>query len=282
MKNSKVSYKINDRDHTFCDFIGNKFKYGRNEVLSTNKTDITYNQSWYEDGFVEKKFFSSEEFEELKQGLTNCIANIIAQETAIKPNHDFKLEDYHKIITTDEEHFKIVAKTRDLFEGDFDFPVFKYISRFEELLNLQLSNVFKKLNQEIHVIIRINRPFSNDFNPPHKDMYEGYDALDFIPKFLNIWIPIAGVTQNNSLPMVKGSHLINENKILRTFKGGVINGNKYRVRMIKSWEDRNSLIRSKVKDKEALIFSSHIIHGLAINLEKDITRVALEYRLFER
>jgi hypothetical protein len=30
------------------------------------------------------------------------------------------------------------------------------------------------------------------------------------------------------------------------------------------------------------MFSSHMIHGLAINEEEDVTRVALEFRLFKK
>jgi ectoine hydroxylase-related dioxygenase (phytanoyl-CoA dioxygenase family) len=75
--------------------------------------------------------------------------------------------------------------------------------------------------------------------------------------------------------------LINENLILRTFEGATIEGNKYRVRMIKSWNGDNSLIRSKVTYGQVLIFTSHLIHGLAVNEEPDTTRVSLEFRLFK-
>jgi ectoine hydroxylase-related dioxygenase (phytanoyl-CoA dioxygenase family) len=33
---------------------------------------------------------------------------------------------------------------------------------------------------------------------------------------------------------------------------------------------------------EVLIFSSHLVHGLAINEESDTTRVALEFRLYKK
>lgn len=129
--------------------------------------------------------------------------------------------------------------------------------------------------------MRINRPLSNDYNPTHKDVYERVDNYNYVPKYINFWIPIAGVTEKSNLPLAPKSHLINENMIHRTFEGGKIEGNKYRVRMIKSWNGDNSLKRSTVKYGEVLIFSSHLIHGLAINEETDKTRVALEFRLFK-
>ena len=75
--------------------------------------------------------------------------------------------------------------------------------------------------------------------------------------------------------------MINENQILRTFEGGKIEGNNYRVRMIKSWEGKSNLVRSKVKYGQVLIFSGHLIHGLAVNDNYDKTRVALEFRLLK-
>ncbi|MGK0413263.1 MAG: ectoine hydroxylase-related dioxygenase (phytanoyl-CoA dioxygenase family) [Polaribacter sp.] len=65
--------------------------------------------------------------------------------------------------------------------------------------------------------------------------------------------------------------------IFRTFDGGMMEGNKYRVRMIKSWNSENRLVRSTVQNGQVLIFSGHLIHGLAINNENNKTRVALGF-----
>ena len=136
--------------------------------------------------------------------------------------------------------------------------------------------------KRLRIIVRINRPFSNDFNPPHKDIYESLDANNYCPRFINLWIPICGVTSKSSLPIVPSSHLINEDSIIRTRKGVNIFGQKYRVRMIKQWDGSNKLSRVDICDGDALAFTPHLIHGLAFNEEKDVTRVALELRLFEK
>lgn len=149
-------------------------------------------------------------------------------------------------------------------------------------MNFNLTDIDPFNNKKLHIIVRINRPLSKDYNPPHKDIYEGVDNNGYIPQFINFWIPIAGVTGKTNLPLAPKSHTINENLVLRTFEGGLIEGNKYRVRMIKSWNGDNALVRSKVKYGQVLIFSSHLIHGLATNEENDKTRVALEFRLFKK
>ena len=62
----------------------------------------------------------------------------------------------------------------------------------------------------------------------------------------------------------------------------MINNNNYKVRLIKSWGGQNSLERVNVKEGQVLIFSPHLIHGLAVNQNKNITRFSLEFRLFEK
>jgi ectoine hydroxylase-related dioxygenase (phytanoyl-CoA dioxygenase family) len=52
--------------------------------------------------------------------------------------------------------------------------------------------------------------------------------------------------------------------------------------MIKSWNGDITLTRPEIKYGEVLFFTSHLVHGLAINEEEDSTRVALEFRLFKK
>jgi ectoine hydroxylase-related dioxygenase (phytanoyl-CoA dioxygenase family) len=97
-----------------------------------------------------------------------------------------------------------------------------------------------------------------------------------------VWVPICGVNDKSSLPIAPGSHLLPEDKILRTMDGGVVAGKKYRVRSIAVWDGRSDLTRAKVEEGELLVFSCHLIHGIAVNDQDDQTRVALEFRLFRR
>ena len=126
----------------------------------------------------------------------------------------------------------------------------------------------------------INRPRSNDFNTAHKDVYEDYDKFCKIPRMINVWVPLIGVTENNMLPIAPRSHLLPENKIMRTKAGSTINGVNYSVNSIKSWDDSSLLTKIPLQQDEILIFSSHLIHGLAINHEEDKTRISFEFRLY--
>ena len=71
----------------------------------------------------------------------------------------------------------IVSKTRDFFPKDFDFPVKNLIQKFGKLINYRLTSINPKTGKSIHIVLRVVRPHSNDYNPPHKDIYEAYDRV---------------------------------------------------------------------------------------------------------
>ncbi len=275
-----TKFVIGETDYEVSIANSPEFKYGKEEVLSGEATDVVYHQPWYKEGYTALEFLDTDEFSNLKSGLQDVVKKLVESQLGVDTT-DFTLETYHKFVTNKEDHFKIVSKTRDLFPEDFHFPIAEMIPKFEKLLGFKLSDIDPKTDEALHIIVRINRPGSNDFNPPHKDIYEEWDKNAYLPPFVNLWIPISGVTDKSSLPVAPGSHLIPENQILRTIDGSVVEGNKYRVRMIKEWDGDSSLVRADVKDKEVLFFSSHLIHGLAKNDEEDLTRVALEFRLFK-
>ena len=276
-----LSYTIDGKRYVVNIEDSPSFDCGKQECLSDRKSDVTYGQKWYKKGYKANSFINAHEFSDLLSGLTSSVEKIIKSELNIEVDN-FKLENYHQLVTTDEDHIKVVSKTRDLFPSDFNFPIEEMIIKFEDILGFKLTDINPYNNKRLHIIVRINRPESNDFNPPHKDIYEAFDGSGYIPQFLNLWIPICGVNGFSSLPVAPESHLIPENEIIRTFEGGVVEGKKYRVRMIKEWAGSSKLIRADVKQGEVLFFSSHLIHGLAVNDQKDKTRVALEFRLFKK
>lgn len=275
---NKITYILEQKEYSFS-IKDADFNFGEAILLSTEDSDISFNQKWYKEGFSSIPFLTKDEFYQLKSEITESVKTIIASTTQITINN-FSLEDYHHYVNNEDEHFQIVSKTRDLFQKDISFNAQKLISKFENILNCSLTDIVPGTNHQLHIIIRINRPFSKDFNPPHKDIYEFYDGYGLTPKMINVWIPIAGVSNKSSLPIAPSSHLLSEDKILRTKAGCVFDGNHYRVNAIQSWNNQNELIRSNVNYGEALLFSPYLVHGLALNEQENSSRVALEFRLF--
>jgi hypothetical protein len=274
------TYHIDNNHHEIDLNDTQEYITGSNIILSNEESDVTYFQDWYDVGYTIQHFLNDNEFNEIKHGVTKCIQNIV--ETILNTKiSNFKLENYHNIITNNDDHYKVVSQTRDLFPKDFSFSVDEIIPRFENILNFPLTDIDPNSGWKAHIILRINRPYSNDYNPPHKDIYEQYDGESYIPKFVNFWVPICGVTQKSMLPISPKTHRLPENLILRTNIGSCIGENKYRVRAIKKWDEKVNLYRYPIKYGQVLIFSPHLIHGLAINEEPNTTRVSLEFRLYK-
>lgn len=272
MTKKKCDLFIDDESYSFE--VEGDFFWGKEELLFKPEDNVISKMSWFEDGYGIVNAFMKEEFQALKQSITNCIIDAIKANNIKFNEAEFTLSNYHKIINTDELHYKVIDITRNLENTDFDFDIDKLASRFSDILGYKLTSWVEEL-QKTHVQIRISRPNSLDINPPHRDGY-----LSYWEDIINVWIPIEGCNENSSLPLYPGSHLIPENNILRTErKGAKINGNTYYVPCI--LETKKGTIymeRPNPKEEEAILFSPYLIHGAAVNKNKDTTRISLELR----
>ena len=263
---------IDNEAHRF-DVRGNFF-WGEDVLLFKEEDNIISNMPWKDEGFAVVKAFFENEFLRLKESVTS---NVIKAIRLIGVNFDepsFTLEKYHHVVHTNELHQRVIQVTRNLENSDFDFDINLLVERFGNILGYKLTAWVDELEKS-HIQIRISRPHSLDINPPHRDGY-----LSYWENIINVWVPIAGCNTKSSLPVLPGSHLISENKILRSrSKGAEINNNQYYVPCIlKTQNGAMRFVRPNPKSGEALIFTPYLIHGAAINNNMDITRVSLELR----
>lgn len=272
------SYKI-DGDIINLKIDPDEYSVGQVVNLGQNFDDLAQTKDWYDEGFAIEKTESFFDIDKLRKATECALKEIISGIDASIDLTNFKMENYHQFVT-DDMHLEVIQKTRRLFPRDISIDVDEILQKFSDYFekNLSFTNPVSRIEQ--WMIARLNRPKSNDFNTAHKDVYESYDKYQKIPQMINIWVPLIGVTGKNSLPVAPRSHLLPENKILRTKAGSTVNGVKYSVNSIKSWAGDSSLIRLPLKQNEILIFSSHLIHGLAFNTEEDITRISFEFRLY--
>jgi hypothetical protein len=184
-----------------------------------------------------------------------------------------ELPGYHDRVS-EAEHMRIIDRSRELRFADLGLDPAIIIDLFEPCVGVKLSPTLPALGRD-HVQLRINRPGSTDYNPPHRDA-----ALPVWANSLNIWLPIAGVDEDTSLGIVPGSHRIAESDCWQTTAGGAfIGGKPYRVPAIaKLRQGPLPMIRAPLRFGEALLFTPYLIHGLAVNNTQDLTRMALEFR----
>ena len=263
---------IDDKPFEF-EVQGN-FTWGKNQTLFKKKDNVISKSNWYNKGYSVVKAFNDKDFERLRTSIGDIVKKALLINKIPFDKDKFKLEDYHNLANSNELHNKVIEITRNLENQDFDFDIDALAQRFGEILDCELTSWIEELGKS-HVQLRISRPDSLDINPPHRDGY-----LSYWENIINIWIPIVGCNQYSSLPLIPGSHLIPENEILRTqSKGAIINGNRYYVPCILATKSGAlKMLRPNPRQGEALIFTPYLIHGAAVNQNKNITRMSLELR----
>lgn len=264
---------IDNSEYEFA--VKGDFFWGKDEVLYRENDNVISKTSWAKEGYNVVKAFKDDEFNKLKHSILQNVIRAIKEVGIEFDETTFTLENYHKIVKTDEQHNAVINITRNLQNTDFDFDIDVLADRFGDMLGYKLTSWIKELNKT-HIQIRISRPSSLDINPPHRDGYLSYWA-----DIVNVWIPVSGCNEKASLPVLPKSHLIPENEILRTeSKGAEINGNIYYVPCILESKDGPfSMIRPNPKDGEAILFTPFLIHGAAVNQNTDVTRMSIELRL---
>lgn len=251
--------------------VEGEFAFGSDEVLiSKDKNAIEY-VGWSGEGFTQLDILNNQQFEDLKDNLLVILNGILTKYDI--PNIPV-LEDYHKVVNTKERHLNVINETRSLTRKDFDVDLDAICDLISAHLGKEVGIENPKLEKEV-ITLRISRPNSFDINPLHRDAY-----LDYYKNTINLWIPIAGCNEKSSLPIIPKSHLWNEADVLRTAaKGASLQGLKYHVPgIVKGPDNELRAARPNPAYRQALIFSPYLIHGSAVNLNSDITRMALELR----
>jgi hypothetical protein len=207
----------------------------------------------------------------LEQIITDQIRQRLARYQAVPD--DFDLRSYHKYLTNSDNHFKVSTWALDyrLFGKRF----FEVRDQVEQLLHRSLK--VKKIShagvEGEYVGFRVLRPGQNDHNPFHRDSW-----IPYWQDTVNIWLPICGFENANSIQLIPGSHRWSDDQILKTKSGVEIEGKKYHVPAAIGTVNNFSVETPLMKKGDALIFSPYLIHGNGENKLTDTTRVSLEFR----
>ena len=79
----------------------------------------------------------------MKTGLITSVKKIISDELGID-TEGFTLEKYHHFVNDNQDHYKVVSRTRDFFSVDFNFPIEEMILMFEKILGFSLTDIDPK------------------------------------------------------------------------------------------------------------------------------------------
>lgn len=247
---------------------------GPDKVLLDLDDDLTAGTEWHDAGFVVRPFLESSQYSSIASEIERLISGLLDRFGV--DTCGFRLDQYHRYCSQHAEiHGKVVSAIRSCFPlRMFPIDVRVVEDRVGDIcgVGVRAMNVAYGLNE---FCVRIVRPQSKDNNPLHRDVW-----LDRLRSAVNIYVPLAGSNDRSSLCIVPGSHLWRESEIERTAEGARVDGSAYTVPAVVGASRPLSVLRPDPGRNQVLVFSPYLIHGGAVNLNDDTTRVSLEMRFW--
>lgn len=236
-----------------------------------SEKSILGNSSLNEDGWINHNFFQKDGFSDLKSLLSLHIKKLLESHQPVSPN--FSIEEYHKYVLSDKIHYSVSSWA---MLGEVIGVHYGHIkSQMENLLGIELTT--KKIEHKGasgHFLgFRIVRPGKSDYNPYHRDAW-----LPYWRDTVNVWIPICGFENANTISLIPGTHTLDDSEIIKTKQGAVIGDKTYHVPQAVALRKPFKKINPDLTEGEGLIFSPFLLHGNGINKLPDTTRISIELR----
>jgi hypothetical protein len=266
--------RINEREVNYQ--IEGDMQTPDDRVLLAHSVDLTAGTPWATEGYVVAPFLSLPEQEQLRTGLEELVREAVRATGLAVPDRE-PMTGYHHLIGDNQaRHLAVVQQLKEIQQTRLPVPARVLEERVAELCGrpVQAHNPFEEL-EVFH--LRLVRPGRSDNNPLHRDVWlPDYDDC------INIYVPVCGSTSDSSLSLVPGSHWWPESRTSRTQGGAVYNGATYTVPGVTAAPTELQLIRPNPAPEEVLLFSPYLLHGGAVNLNPDATRISLEMRFWPK
>lgn len=269
-------YSINGREITYD--IHGETHFGDNVILLNGADDLSKGAPWHLEGYCVKEFLDEDRMHFIRVGIQSEIKRRLEVATG-RLIKDFSLERYHYFCAEPSVHFSVVNSLKFCLPIE-TFPIdWRLLDvRISEICGVSVTAKHAEKIASSRFCLRIVRPNATmDNNPPHRDVW-----IDRLRDAINIYVPLAGNDENSSLSLIPRSHFWTEQEVERTKQGAVINGIAYTVPCAVSAKKGLHLIRPQVHPNQVLVFSPYLIHGGAVNLNPDTTRVSLEIRFWRK
>ncbi len=254
---------------------------GDNSVLLQQDDNLAEGQPWDEVGYVVAPFLPVAQWRDVLRGFERFIAELVTEAIGAPPQ-DFRMADYHRWITSDELHRRVIEARRSDLPVNMCFPAAQLPGGAEPVTQ-RIAEICGKAVAPMNATlpatfsIRIVRPRSADHSPLHRDAWIGR-----LRHGINIYLPLAGSDERSSLCVMPGSHRWPESHVRRSSGPAVIDGRPYTVPAVVDTKYGMRAVRPNPGKNEVLVFSPYVIHGAGANLNPDATRISLEMRFWRQ
>ncbi len=250
--------------------------YGAPVNLLSTDDDLTKNTEFAHIGYAVKPFLSTDQFQHMLEGIKSLVLAYM-RNVGLPADNNFNLSQYHRLIGENyQQHLRVIDQTKLIQNADFPIDISLIEKRISEIcqIPLKIKNPFTR--QEVFHL-RIIRPLTTDHNPLHRDVWQDENR-----NAINLYVPLVGSNHLSSLTIVPESHHWTEELTERTSKGAIVNKVKFNVPGLTGTKRALNIVRPNPAENEVLVFSPYLIHGGAVNLNKDTTRISLEIRLWRK
>jgi len=238
-----------------------------NKPLLFQDQNLLENVDFKKSGFIVKDFVDENKMDLL----LNKVFEFLSDKFEIEINR-INYNDVFKNMKNKIFHKKMEKIYKGIKVTELPFSLSFIENWVSDNLNKKLK-LFSNFEEQTF-LIRVVRPFSQDFNPPHRDVY-----IDRLRNAVNCFFPLIGVNSKSSLPIIPGSHYWPESETIRTELNPTIDGLNFSVPSILYKKNMTPIVltRPKVKKGQIMFFSPYCIHGGGINLGSE-TRISFEMR----
>jgi hypothetical protein len=244
------------------------------QVLLASALDLTANTPWAADGYTVAPGLPPELQAQLREGLAELVRAAL-RNANVPVGPGFDVSQYHHAIADDRaRHLAVVDQLKEIRQERLPIPVAALEARISEVIGRRVQ-ALNPWDGERLFHLRIIRPHRPDNNPLHRDVW-----LPDYADCLNLYLPVVGSTPDSTLPLVPGSHHWPESRTGRTAEGAVYNGVRFTVPALTEAPGPLTLVRPSPAPDELLVFSPYLLHGGAVNLNPDATRISLEMRFW--
>lgn len=243
------------------------------QELEFNHQDLmNANTSWYSRGYTTLKM-TDPFIDAIKTNTKLFIGNAIKKATGTEIA---SIDKYHHHIKDSRIHLAVLQEIGKLIQP--------------KLLGIDVNALEQEIKHACAIDfdltcnnvsdLRIFRPYHGDTmdnNPLHRDTW-----LTILNNCINVYIPVFGNTQFSSLSLIPKSHLWNRDTVERTVDNAKIKNIQYGLPSVTRINREFEVLRPNLSGNKILLFSPNIIHGGAVNLNKDTTRVSIEIRFWRQ